>query len=205
MQVSTLSLGQMQTNCYFLEDRGNCVIIDPADSADFLLEKIQREGLHLEGLIATHGHFDHVMAVGEIQLSFDVPLYIDRADEFLIKRVNKTAEHFLGFNPGIVEPIKFQWFPQTDQELHIGSFNFRLLHCPGHTPGSVALYFPEEMALYTGDTLFNGAIGRTDLSYSNKQDLLKSLNKLFQLPEETFVYPGHGEDTSIGVEKLTLS
>ena len=87
MNILSFSLGQLQTNCYLLEDKGSCVIIDPADSADFLLEKVQRENLQIVGLVATHGHFDHILAVGEIQLSFDVSLYIDRRDEFLGKRV----------------------------------------------------------------------------------------------------------------------
>ena len=106
MTIQKYSLGQLQANCYFLIEDNQCLIIDPADEADFILEKIQRENLELIGLIATHGHFDHVMAAGEIQLSFPVPLYLHPDDTFLIKRLASTAKHFLGYEPAVVEPNK---------------------------------------------------------------------------------------------------
>ena len=105
MKFVKYSLGQLQANCYFLIDGQNCLIIDPADDASFILEELQRQRLNLVGMLATHGHFDHVMAVGEIQQSINMPLYIHEKDNFLIDRVEQTAEHFLGYKP-IVLPIK---------------------------------------------------------------------------------------------------
>jgi len=194
MRIIKYSLGQLQANCYFLIEDSNCLIIDPADDASFILEELQRQQLNLVGMLATHGHFDHVMAVGEIQQSLKIPLYIHKDDIFLIKRLEQTASHFLGYKPAIL-PIKIIEKLKIENSLKIENFKLKILHSPGHTPGSCCFYFEEENALFTGDTLFKEGIGRTDLSYSSKEDLKKSLKKIFELPRETIVYSGHGEDT----------
>jgi len=202
MRIHTFSLGELQANCYLLENEGNALLIDPADDASFLLEKIQRLNLELVGILATHGHFDHVMAVGEIQMSFNVPFYIHKKDAFLIDRLESTAEHFLGHKQIIIPPNKIEFI--LNDELKIKNFKLKIISSPGHTPGGVCFYFPEETAIFTGDTLFAGAIGRTDLSYSNKKDLWNSLRTILALPEETTIYPGHGESSYIGQEKYIL-
>src|SRR3990167_10226457 len=104
MKIYTYPLGELQANCYFLVHDKDCIIIDPADSADFILEKIQIENLKVHAVFATHGHFDHVMAAGELQISLDVPFYIADEDLFLLKRVAETAKHFLGHSPPIIPP-----------------------------------------------------------------------------------------------------
>ncbi len=194
MRIVKYSLGQLQANCYFLIDDQNCLIIDPADDAPFILEELQRQQLNLVGMLATHGHFDHIGAVGEIQLSFNIPLYIFIEDKFLIDRLNETAKYFLGFDPHLIKPknIKF-----INDNFSITDYELRIIKTPGHTPGSCCFYFKEKNALFTGDTLFKDAVGRTDLSYSSKDDLKKSLKKILKLPEETIIYPGHGEETLI--------
>ena len=202
MLIQKYSLGQLQANCYFIIQNNECVIIDPADEAEFILQKIQRENLKLTALLATHGHFDHTMAVGEIQLSYDVPLYIHEADLFLIKRLTETARYFLGYEPAIIMPKNIEFFDKNNSKSHISNFQFQIIHTPGHTPGSCCFYFPDEGALFTGDTLFKDAVGRTDLSYSSRNDLKKSLNKIAKLPEDTIVYPGHGDETTIDEENL---
>lgn len=194
MRIVKYSLGQLQANCYFLIEDNNCLIIDPADDASFILEELQRQQLNLVGMLATHGHFDHVMAVGEIQQSLKIPLHIYKADIFLIKRLEQTAEHFLGYKP-VILPIKIIENLIIENSLKIENFKLKIIFTPGHTPGSCCFYFNEENALFTGDTLFKEGIGRTDLSYSSKEDLTKSLKKIFKLPRETVVYSGHGEDT----------
>ncbi|MEK7177526.1 MAG: MBL fold metallo-hydrolase, partial [Patescibacteria group bacterium] len=181
MKIVKYSLGQLQANCYFLINGQDCLIIDPADDASFILEELQRQQLNLVGMLATHGHFDHVGAVGEIQLSLNVPLYIFKEDQFLIDRLNETAKHFLGFDPHFIKPKSIKYFKK---KLQVTSFKLQILSSPGHTPGSCCFYFPEENTLFTGDTLFKEGIGRTDLSYSSKDDLKKSLKKIFELPKE---------------------
>lgn len=191
MKIVKYSLGQLQANCYFLIDGQNCLIIDPADDASFILEELQRQQLNLVGMLATHGHFDHIGAVGEIQLSFNIPLYIFREDQFLIDRLNETAKYFLGFDPHFIKPKNIKFIKNN---FSIADYKLRIIKTPGHTPGSCCFYFKEENALFTGDTIFKDAVGRTDLSYSSKDDLKKSLKKIFKLPKETIVYSGHGED-----------
>lgn len=199
MQISKYSLGQLQENCYFLVDEKDCLLIDPGDGADFILEKLQRENLNLVGILATHGHFDHIMAVGEIQLSCDVPLYIHKDDLFLVKRLNETAEYFLGYNPASLPPKQLSYLMAGT--LEIRNFKFKILYTPGHTPGSCCFYFEPEGVIFTGDTLFKDGIGRYDFSYSDKKLLNHSLRTLFTLPPDTIVYSGHGEKTTMKMEQ----
>ncbi len=204
MKIMRFPLGQMQTNCYFLIQRDDCLIIDPADDASFILEELQRRRLNLVGMLATHGHFDHVMAVGEIQLSLNVPLYIKKEDMFLIKRLNETAEYFLGYKTNIIQPKNIKNF-DIENLLKIENFKLKIINAPGHTPGSCCYYFKKENVLFTGDTLFKQGIGRYDFSYSNKKDLDSSLKKIFKLPGNTIVYSGHGEETTIEKENEYVS
>lgn len=203
MKIFKYSLGQLQANCYLLVNDKNCLIIDPGDDAPFILEEIQRKRLNLVGMLATHGHFDHIGAAGEIQLSFNIPLYIFKEDQFLVDRVEETAKHFLGFKQ-VILPIKNIKYFNIKNSLKISNFKLKIIHTPGHTPGSCCFYFKEENALFTGDTLFADGVGRTDLSYSSKENLRKSLIKLSELPGETLVYPGHGEETIIENEVKNL-
>lgn len=206
MKIISYSLGELQANCYILVEDKNCILIDPADDGSFLLEELSRRNLHLSAMIATHGHFDHVMAVGEIQTAFQkeemqrapsLPvLYIHKKDSFLLKRLSQTAKYFLGYDPVIIQP-KHITFLNNEKSLEIENFTFQIIHTPGHTPGGLSFYFPEEGAIFTGDTLFKESVGRIDLSYSNASDMNQSLQKLLSLPEETIVYPGHGDETSV--------
>ncbi len=199
MKIHVFSLGELQANCYLLESEGKALIIDPGDDAPFILEELQRKNLKLVGICLTHGHFDHAMAVGEIQMSFPVPLYMSQEDAFLVDRLEKTAQHFLDHSPVVIQPLKVEYF--TPGEFRISSFVFTVIPTPGHTPGSVCLYFSGEKNIFTGDTLFSGAVGRTDFVYGDKRKLNKSLDLLFALPDETEIYPGHGEMTYILTEK----
>lgn len=203
MRVIIFSLGQLQANCYFLIEGNECLIIDPADEASFILEELQRRRLTLIGMLATHGHFDHIMAAGEIQMSLKASLYIFKEDLFLIKRLNETAKYFLGYDPNSLQPKEIKYL--TEERLQVSSYKFQVLHTPGHTPGSASFYFKKENVIFTGDTLFKKAIGRYDFSYSDKKQLKKSLQLLLKMPDDTIVYPGHGEKTSIKNERDVLN
>lgn len=203
MKIKKYSLGQLQTNCYFIiDENNNCVIIDPADEANFILEQIQINRLNVLAILATHGHFDHLLAVGEIQKSINIPLYISKKDLFLIDRLEETAAYFLGYKPHIIQPIKVNYL--NDKRILISNFKFQILKTPGHTPGSVCFYLKKEKILFSGDTLFKNAVGRDDFSYSSKNNLIKSLKKIISLPEEVIIYPGHGEKTTIKLAKSYL-
>ena len=198
MKVLTFSLGELATNTYFLIEDRDLLIIDPADEADFILEEIQRRRLNLVGLLATHGHFDHLMAVGEIQLSLNLPLYINEKDFFLVKRLKRTAARYLSSPPPLI-PIKNIKNLENKSSLKIKDFKLKIIKTPGHTPGSVCFYFKKDKLLFTGDTLFyNGIVGRTDFFYGNNAQLKNSIKGLFSLPKETIIYPGHGRQDILG-------
>ena len=199
MEILRYSLGSLQANCYLLIEENECLIIDPADEASFILTELQRRRLRLAGMLATHGHFDHIMAAGEIQLSFKIPLQIFKEDLFLVERPNETAKYFLGFDPNSLKPKDLKFIKEG--ELKTGDFKMKTIHTPGHTPGSACFYFPKSKTLFTGDTLFKDGIGSYDHSYSNKKELFSSVSKILKMPGETTVYPGHGERTTISQEK----
>ena len=206
MEILRYPLGQLQANCYVLIRDKKCIVIDPADEAAFILEELQRRNLSLVGMIATHGHFDHVMAAGELQMAYKpkiVPFYINKKDTFLIQRLGETAKYFLGYEPQVIPPQKLSSL--TPGAFKLSSFSCEITDTPGHTPGSVSLYFRKENIVFTGDTLFSENIGRYDFSYSSKADLKKSVESLLKLPEETVVYSGHGEETTIGDELKNLN
>ena len=208
MKIHPYPLGQMQANCYIIEKDGECLIIDPADEASFIFEKIQEKNLKIVAMIATHGHFDHVMVAGEMQISYkkiigkDLPLIIHAKDQFLLKRIVETARHFLNYEPAVIPIQQTKHF--NPGKFIISHFKFQILYTPGHTPGSWCLYFPDNKILFTGDTLFKSGIGRYDFSYSAKDELKKSLEKIFKLPEDTVIYPGHGEESTIGEERESV-
>ncbi|OGK21484.1 hypothetical protein A3C98_05585 [Candidatus Roizmanbacteria bacterium RIFCSPHIGHO2_02_FULL_37_15] len=203
MKIKSYSLGQLQANCYFLIEENECLIIDPADEASFILEELQKRKLKLVGMLATHGHFDHVMAAGEIQKSFNILLHVSKNDIFLIDRLGKTAEYFLGYSPMVIKPISIKHLIEI--KMKIRKFVFNCLFTPGHTPGSVCFYFPKEKVIFTGDTLFKGGIGRYDFTYADKKKLKDSLNNLLTLPKDTIVYPGHGDKSTIEEEQNILN
>lgn len=198
MRVVCLQVGQLQTNCYFAWDENDfeAVIIDPGDDGDFIIQKIINLELHPKLILTTHGHFDHVLAVTELRLAFKIPFLMHQADLFLIKRAGETARYFTSIDADpLLPPDNF--FTQN-MVIKFGKESLKVIETPGHTPGSVSFYSPG--ILFSGDTLFCHSVGRTDFSYSSQPLLKKSIKKLLRLPRETTVYPGHGEETTIGEE-----
>jgi glyoxylase-like metal-dependent hydrolase (beta-lactamase superfamily II) len=204
MNILTYQVGQMQANCYFLIDGHDALVIDPGDSGEFLLEIISRQSLNVHAILATHGHFDHIMAAGEMQLALGVPFYIQQHDMFLLERIGDTAKHFLGYEPYVLAPKDV-----LNMELgsvNIGPFALNIISTPGHTPGSVCIYHQGEGSVFVGDLLFHGGgIGRYDFSYSDKKQLIQSIKHLLAtVPDETIMYSGHGESSIMEVEQQYL-
>lgn len=193
--VTSLTVGSMQENCYVVacHDTSECVIIDPGDDATYISGKILAMQYKPIGIVATHGHFDHVMGALELQLVFSVPFMMHARDEFLLERMNETATHFLG-RPVEEQPPQVTTTISEGMTLPIGSTSLQVLETPGHTPGSVCLYNEADAILFVGDVIFKGgAIGRTDFSYGRPLILRDSIDRLFELPPQTRVYPGHGD------------
>ncbi|MCR4329869.1 MAG: MBL fold metallo-hydrolase [Candidatus Roizmanbacteria bacterium] len=191
VRIETYSLGELAANCYIVHFDDSCVVIDPGDSAEFIAQKIEESKHELVAMIATHGHFDHVMAVGELQLSYNVPFFVHEKDMFLIHRIAQTAQHFLSYKPVVIPPKNIHDFSH-DSFSSISPF-ISVVDTPGHTPGSVCLSVKEDRTLFTGDTVFAHGVGRYDFSYSSKNQLQKSLQKIRMYPAETVLYPGHGD------------
>jgi glyoxylase-like metal-dependent hydrolase (beta-lactamase superfamily II) len=203
LAVETIITGQLGANCYLVYDQTSlkALIIDPGDDAIYIMQYIKDLALIPQQIIATHGHFDHVMAVSELQLSLNLPFLINEADLFLLKRMQHSAKHFTGDIAGLK--------PQVDQTITPGKdiilnrYHFHVIAVPGHTPGSITLHQPDSAIAFVGDTIFSGgAIGRYDFEYSDAVKLAQSVNTLLKLPPETTLYPGHGPRTTVTQENL---
>lgn len=202
--ITSLTVGQMAAHCYIVSDPKTCegIIIDPGDDAEYISDTLLKLHLTPIMIVATHGHFDHLMAAYALKLGFGIPFRIHPLDVFLVNRMEQTAKHFLGVP--YVDPA-----PSIDKKLcegdviRVGSIRLTVLHTPGHTPGSICLYEKNSGVLMTGDTIFkDGGVGRTDHSYSSHDALLLSLQKILSFPKETRLMPGHGQETTIGAEAI---
>ena len=198
LEIKTLQVGQLQTNCYLVINKKTreVFILDPGDDAELIISYILREELIPKYIVATHGHFDHILAVLELQLAFNIPFLIHKKDMFLLKRMQETTKYFCNFNPG--PSPKPNIYIKNNDVLKIRNILFNIINIPGHTPGSIALHCIKENVLFVGDLIFeNKGIGRTDFKYSDSLKLNKSIDKIKKLPGETVVYPGHGSEFTI--------
>lgn len=183
------------------------MIIDPGGEGDFISQKVLDLKLEPEFILATHGHFDHVLGVTELKLAFDIPFLMHKGDLFLLKRTRETAEYFLGPGacPEIPEELDLSSladsFIKEGDVIKFGREKLGVIETPGHSPGGVSFYDKSSGVLFSGDTLFRQGIGRTDFSYASSEELEESLKRLFELPDETAVYPGHGPETTLAAER----
>ena len=199
MAVEALSVGPFQSNVFILRDDNTkeAVIIDPGDDVSTILKILIRGGLKLQYIFLTHGHIDHVGGAKDIKDATGAKVLIHREDLFLYEKVHLQADLF-GLPSPPVSDIDI--FFEDGMEIGEGGLKCRVIHTPGHTPGSVSLYFSGK--LFTGDALFRDGIGRTDLWGGSYDVLMNSIReKLLRLDEATEVYPGHGPETTIGREK----
>ncbi|SCW44953.1 Glyoxylase, beta-lactamase superfamily II [Paenibacillus tianmuensis] len=200
IKIETFPLGPLQTNAYLIslpeENRG--FVIDPGMNPQPLLKRI--EDMEIEAVVLTHAHFDHIGGVDAVRRLKGCPVYLHDAEaEWLTnpKRNGSTMWPELG---GAITTDPAEYALDDGQELKLLGLVFKVLHTPGHSPGSVSLFY--ENHLFGGDVLFRLSVGRTDLPGGDQQDLLDSVHdKLFKLPDETIVYPGHGSRTTIGYER----
>ena len=201
LSLSRFTVGPLQENCYLLFDPNSkdAVFIDPGEEADRLLTVLKQEGLTLKAIWLTHAHFDHIGAVEDICAVHDVPVLLHSADFQLYENAFKAAKLWdIPFKQPSVKPS-----PIKDNEtLELSGTNVSCLFTPGHAPGHIAFYVASQNFVLAGDALFQGSIGRTDLPGANHDELITSIKtKLLTLPDETTVYPGHGPETSLALEK----
>ena len=190
IQIHTLTLGLYQTNCYIVHKEGskNCVVIDPGYDANTILGRAALLGLQVEAILLTHGHFDHVGAVAALAADTDCRVFL-KEEELSLPPVMTAGTLFYTDLYG------------SDGTLSVADMDFRILHTPGHTPGSVCLMVGD--AMFSGDTLFAGSMGRVDFPGSSLMDMRKSLRKLRELPGDYRVFPGHAEATTLEYERKT--
>jgi len=195
-----LRLGELGTNCYLVWEEKNrrCLIIDAADDGVFVSEEIEKLGLKPIMIMATHGHFDHVMGVLALKLIYKIPFACSSKDEFLLKRQQETAEFFLRRKIEVPNIKKIDLDLDKETEIKLGKERIKVIKTPGHSPGGVCFYYPAGNLLFSGDTLFKGAVGRTDFGYGSVENLKRSLKKIFKLPKGTTVLPGHGGIFTLG-------
>lgn len=198
MAVKVLTVGPLAENCIIYSKGNRCIIFDPGDEGDKIVEYIKQNSFEPLYILNTHGHFDHIGAVRYLQKYFNIPFYLHSDDNYLIK---SSAESILFAFIRVEVPEKI-CFLNDNEIIKFEDEEFLVIHTPGHTKGSVCFYNSKSNILISGDTLFNNSIGRTDLPGGDYNSLIDSIrNKLFLLPENTIVYPGHGIETNIGFEK----
>jgi glyoxylase-like metal-dependent hydrolase (beta-lactamase superfamily II) len=198
-EIHTLVVGKLQTNCYILKSGSEVVIADPGDEPERILTFIKDISATPTRIIATHTHFDHVLGVDGVRKASKTPFLIHRDDMPMLQSMQSRVRLFMGFE--VPPPPKVDGYLKDGEVLKLGDETIRVLHTPGHSPGSISL--SGEGYVLTGDALFNQSIGRTDLPGGDLETLLNSITeKLFKLDDETIVYPGHGPETTIGDEKL---
>ncbi|TDM04344.1 MBL fold metallo-hydrolase [Macrococcus carouselicus] len=199
MKVHTLSLGPIQTNCYIIENEEAVLIIDPGAEVEKIQSLIQKLDKPLEAILLTHAHFDHIGAVDDLVTLTDKKVYMGDEEKYWLSDPSSNgSEKFKSYG---LEEILIRTKPVVIRpgSKKIGSFQFTVIHTPGHSPGSLSFVF-NDFAI-VGDTLFKEGIGRTDLKEGNMQTLMNSIEQLLELGDDMLIYPGHGPKTTIEYER----
>jgi hydroxyacylglutathione hydrolase len=196
-----LPVGLLQCNCSIFGDEQSreAIVIDPGDNIEGILAVLAEHSLRVTAIVITHAHIDHIGGAAKLKAATGAPVLMNSSDQELYDHLDVQAS-WLGMEPP--SRTEIDRAVRDSDTLILGPAEFRVLHTPGHTQGSISLWIPSENKLIAGDTLFRDSIGRTDLPGGNSRQILRSIeDKLMQLPEETIVIPGHGANTSIGREK----
>ena len=201
MKIEKFVLGSMGTNCYLLinEDTKELVVVDPATCPDYLVSHIKSNGYIPKAILLTHAHFDHVMGIDGWVKEFDIPVYLHEDEKQILEDPRLNLSGVFGTNYSYNKASCLQ----DKQILELAGFKFKVIHTPGHTAGGCCYYEEAEAVLFSGDTLFCQSVGRSDFPTGSMSTLVRSIKeKLFCLPDDVMVYPGHNDLTSIADEKV---
>lgn len=197
INVKKIISGDLEVNCYIVYDSDTLrsVIIDPGQDGQKVINEIEKNGFIPEMLINTHGHYDHILSDDQIRLKFKIPLAISKEDSLMLSDANKNFSSLMAMPTSIKKP---EIILEDAKEVKLSFTSFKVISTPGHTKGGICLLF--ENFLFTGDTLFAGTIGRTDLEGSDYDEIISSIKKLKVLEPYLIVYPGHGNESTIANE-----
>ena len=198
MTIRCLPLGALQANCYLLSDEeGATAVIDPGDEAGTILETVRAGELAVEAILLTHAHFDHILAADELRRETGAPVYVYETHAPALADPRRSLTVLAKGGAG---PLRADHLLKDGEELRVGRLAVSVLHTPGHTPGSCCFLCGD--ALFSGDTLFAGSIGRTDFPGGDDQAMAASLRMLAALEPGIRVFPGHGESTTLSKERM---
>ena len=200
LKIGRMMLGVCQTNCYFVYREGSSkvIFIDPADYGDQIFQAMKNNGFEVVAILLTHGHFDHIWGCSRLRQLTSALVYAYEGEE----EVLLSSDLNVSAGAGRACTVKANTLLKDGEEVTIEGMTFKLIATPGHTQGSCCYYFEEANMLISGDTLFEESVGRTDLPTGSMSTLVRSVkDKLFELPDDVVVYPGHGDSTTIGHEK----
>ncbi|MGJ7025762.1 MBL fold metallo-hydrolase [Petrimonas sulfuriphila] len=206
MKIKTFEFNPLGVNTYVLYDRtGECIVVDAScffpDENKLLLNFILDNNLVVKHLVNTHLHFDHIFGVNFLASQFGLKLLVHRDDIVLLENLSQQLQMF-GFNTNVDYRPEIGGFLAENDVVSFGEQQLKVLHVPGHSPGSIVFYNEKEKLALVGDVLFNGSIGRTDLLEGSFEQLTEGIRtKLFTFSDDTEVYPGHGPKTTIGQER----
>ena len=200
LKIGKIVMGSVQTNCYFLyqEDEKKIIVVDPADKGEYLYNAFKEAGFEVVAILLTHGHFDHIWGSNKLRELAGVQVFAfeDEKDVCESSKLNVSAD------VGRPYEARVDWYLKDGETVTIDGMEFKVIWTPGHTQGSCCYYFEKDNILISGDTLFEGSVGRSDLPTGDGKLLSRSLKeRLMILPDETVVYPGHGNSTTIADEK----
>ncbi len=199
MKVMKVVVGIFEANCYILWDEKDkeAIVIDPGGEGEKIVEVIREDSLKIRSIVNTHIHIDHIEANDFLRERTEAPLLVHSADVFLLQNAELNLSALMGKDRSFGPPDRVL---EEGDEIRVGGFSLKILHTPGHTAGSVCLC--GDGKLFSGDTLFAGGIGRTDLVGGSLRELQESIkDKILTLPDEMVVYPGHGPSTTVGKER----